>query len=226
MVFPAPQPGRPNMMQTNHQRVRPLCDPAIDAPASFGAVSPDPVSFGPVSCGTASFGSVHVCPLSRVTETIERSGARHLMTLINRQTMLETPPGIEAANHLKLGINDICEPQDGLIHPEECHVEDLIRFATAWGRSGALVVHCWAGISRSTAAAYISLCALNPHTPERVIAERLRAASLTATPNRLLVRLADDMLSRRGRMVSAIELIGAGQTAAEGTPFELSSTFD
>jgi len=172
------------------------------------------------------FGALHVCPLSRVRETLERSGARHLMTLINQQTMLETPSGIAATNHLKLAINDICAPQDGLVHPAECHVEELIRFAETWGRKGPLVVHCWAGISRSTAAAFISLCALNPDTPERLIAQRLRNASLTAAPNRLLVQLADDMLSRRGRMIGAIDAIGPAQSAAEGTPFVLASRFD
>ena len=200
------EPSHPNMMKTDHVRKPTLSDPAIGAQASFG--------------------SVYVCPLSLVSQTIERSGARHLMTLINRQTMLETPAGIDAANHLKLAINDISEPQDGLVHPAECHVEELIRFAGTWGRKGPIVVHCWAGISRSTAAAFISLCALNPDTPERIIAQRLRTASVTATPNRLLVRLADDMLSRRGRMVSAVELIGTGEPATEGIPFELASSFD
>ena len=190
----------------------------------------DPVSdhtlSDPIPHRGTSFGALHVCPLSRVPETLKRSGARHLMTLINRQTMLETPAGIAAANHLKLAINDISAPQDGLVHPAECHVEELIRFSNAWGRNGALVVHCWAGISRSTAAAFISLCTLNPDTPEKIIAQRLRSASLTATPNRLLVRLADDMLSRRGRMIGAIEAIGIGEAAREGTPFELPTSFD
>lgn len=172
------------------------------------------------------FGAVHVCPLSRVRETLDRSGARYLMTLINQQTMLETPAEIAATHHLKIAVNDICAPQEGLVHPAECHVEDVIRFARTWSRNGALVVHCWAGISRSTAAAFISLCALNPDTPEAVIARHLRQASVTAAPNRLLVQLADDMLARRGRMIDAIDQIGPAEPAVEGTPFALASCFD
>lgn len=171
-------------------------------------------------------GALYVCPLSRVRETIDRSGARHLVTLINRQSMLETPVGIETANHLRIAINDITAPQDGLVHPGENHVVELIRFARTWRREGALVVHCWAGISRSTAAAFITLCTLNAGAPELQIARHLRRTSATAAPNRLLVRLADDILRRDGRMVEAIEEIGPGEPAAEAEPFSLSSTFD
>ena len=74
-----------------------------------------------------------------------------------------------------------------------------------------MVVHCWAGISRSTAAAFTSLCAINPDAPEELIAQRLREASLTAYPNRLMVRLADDALGRHGRMVHAVERMGRGR---------------
>jgi predicted protein tyrosine phosphatase len=171
-------------------------------------------------------GALYVCPLSRVHETLVRTGARRLVTLINQQTMLETPPGIAPSHHLRIAVNDISEPQEGLVHPNEAHVEEIIRFADAWGRQGHLVVHCWAGISRSTAAAFITLCALNPETPERLVAERLRKASVTATPNRLLVRLADDLLGRRGRMVSAVEAIGLGEPANEALPFSLPAKFD
>ncbi len=179
---------------------------------------------GPVSA--VQFGAVHVCPLSRVRETLDLTGARHLMTLINRQTMLETPHGIETTNHLKIAINDIIAPQEGLTHASAQHVEEVIAFARVWGRKGPLVVHCWAGISRSTAAAYISLCALNPGVPEKLIAQRLREASAFASPNRLLVQLADDILGRRGKMSDAITLIGPAESAAESIPFRLASSFD
>lgn len=175
---------------------------------------------------TRQSGALHVCPLSRVRDTLDGSGARHLITLINRQTMLETPAGIEPANHLRLAFNDIVAPQEGLVHPCEAHVEELIRFATTWNRQGSLVVHCWAGISRSTAAAFITLCALNPDAPERLVAQRIRQESATASPNRLLVKLADDVLGRGGRMLSAVEAMGPAEPASEGHPFALTCRFD
>ena len=108
-------------------------------------------------------------------------------------------------------MNDICEPQPGLVLPCETHVADLVRFAREWDRQAPLLIHCWAGISRSTAAAFISLCALNPDGSELELARALRRASPTAYPNRLLVALADEVLSRNGRMIAAVEDIGRGQ---------------
>jgi predicted protein tyrosine phosphatase len=85
----------------------------------------------------------------------------------------------------------------------------------------AVPVKSWAGISRSTAAAYIAACALAPEHDETTIATSLREASPSATPNARFVTLADDILNRRGRMVDAIRAIGRGTEAMEGTPFML-----
>jgi predicted protein tyrosine phosphatase len=118
-------------------------------------------------------------------------------------------------------MNDIVEPQDGMIPPGEAHVESLLAFVGGWDRSRPMVVHCYAGISRSTAGAFIALCAARPDRDEAEIAQRLRAASPTATPNARLVALADTLLGRGGRMTSAIAAIGQGTFAAEGVPFRL-----
>jgi len=105
--------------------------------------------------------------------------------------------------------------------PATEHVEALVAFARSWPRERPVVFHCWAGISRSTAAAFIAACALAPNRSEAEIALSLRAASPSATPNPLLVSLADDLLGRGGRMVDAVCAIGRGCEAMEGTPFML-----
>jgi hypothetical protein len=69
--------------------------------------------------------------------------------------------------------------------------------------------------------AVASVCALNPHRDEASIAQELRRASPTATPNIRIVSLADRLLGRDGRMVAAIETIGRGTMALEGNPFRL-----
>ena len=84
-----------------------------------------------------------------------------------------------------------------------------------------MLVHCWAGISRSTAAAYIMACDRLGPGKEGLVAKRLRAASPTATPNPLMIRLADEALARDGAMSRAIAHIGRGEVAEAGTPFDL-----
>jgi len=51
----------------------------------------------------------------------------------------------------------------------------------------------------------------------------LREASPTAYPNRRLVALGDEVLSRQGRMIAAVERIGRGAIAEEGQVFGLSA---
>ncbi|MBE7248573.1 MAG: protein tyrosine phosphatase [Actinomycetospora chiangmaiensis] len=163
--------------------------------------------------------TLHVCPLSRLPETVAATGASHVLTLINVGTPLERPALIDAENHAIIGVSDIAEARDGHVLPAEEHVARVLDFVRAWPREKPLVVHCYAGISRSTAAAYIAACALAPERDEGAIADALRAASPSATPNPRLVAVADRMLGREGRMVAAVARIGRGADAFEGTPF-------
>lgn len=164
---------------------------------------------------------VVVSSLSRLLETAETHGANRMVTLINRDTPVPRPPSVRADDHLFLGFNDITEEIPGMIPPAQAHVEDLIAFVGDWDREQPLLIHCFAGISRSTAAAYITAMALNPDNDEQALANHLRAQAPSATPNIRLVRFADEILGRDGRMVAAIESIGRGADAFEGTPFVL-----
>jgi predicted protein tyrosine phosphatase len=164
---------------------------------------------------------IHVCSLARLHETVEDTGARHVVSLIGDEGNVVRPDRVAPENHLWLRLHDISSPLDGYIMPGEEHVADLIRFVRGWDRRAPMVVHCYMGISRSTASAYASVCALNPQRDEASIAQALRRASPTATPNIRIVSLADKLLGRGGRMVAAIETIGRGCLAEEAAPFRL-----
>jgi predicted protein tyrosine phosphatase len=164
---------------------------------------------------------IHVCSLARLHATVEETRAQHVVTLLKQIHLVAQPLPIPAGNHLHVGVDDIAEPIDGHIHPAEEHVVRLIDFVQRWERSAPLVVHCFAGISRSTAAAFITACALRPERDEAGIAQAIRASSATASPNRLLVSLADRHLGRDGRMVAAVDQIGPAVFATEGIPFRL-----
>ena len=169
--------------------------------------------------------TVHVCPLASIADIVREANASHLMTVINAHTPVDRPTAIPEHRHLKVLINDIAAPQDGLVHAQAAHIENIITFARDWNHEAPLVIHCWAGISRSTAAALISLCALNEEGVEGDIATAIRRASPTAMPNSLMVAIADDLLGRRGRMVDAVRAIGEGKIAVAGKPFSIPSRF-
>ena len=170
---------------------------------------------------TMSPDTVLVCPLSHVEVTVATARVSHLVTLISGETLIDTPEAIGRDRHLRLSMNDIAEPRDGLVVPSEDHVADLIQFAEKWDQKAPLLIHCWAGISRSTAGAFVVLCALNPRADEHSLARALRRASPTAYPNRRIVALADNVLGRSGRMSAAVETIGRGLLAEQGKVFSL-----
>lgn len=162
-----------------------------------------------------------VSSLAALPQTVAEHGALDLVTLINQHASVERPASIAAHRHLFLGMNDIAEPTEGLVLPADSHLGRLIAFGRAWSREAPLALHCYAGISRSTAAAYILALALNPNLDETELAAELRRLAPSATPNPKLVALADAALGREGRMVRAIAGIGRGVDAFAGTPFVL-----
>lgn len=164
---------------------------------------------------------IHVSPISRLDATLAACRAERLVTLLREGTDFVRPGAILETNHLVLSMHDIVEEREGMTAPAAHHVEALLSFAEGWDRRRPLAINCYAGISRSTAAAYIVACALSPRRDEAELAGTLRRLSPSATPNIRLVSLADDILGRGGRMAKAIRGIGRGAEAFEGEPFVL-----
>ncbi len=166
---------------------------------------------------------LYVCPLDAVDEVVARTQPRHMISLVNEEVMRElaTPPGVPRKRHLRLTMNDITEPREGHVAPSPAHVAAIIEFVLSWERDAPVLVNCLAGISRSTAAAFTIVCALNPETDERRIARLLRESSPTAQPNRRLVGFADEALGREGRMIEAAAAIAESAALEPARPFAL-----
>ncbi len=164
---------------------------------------------------------IHVCSLALMPGTVERVQARSLLSLVGPGMKIERPDCVPPEQHLNLALSDIVAPLLGYVVPDEGHVRRLLDFLFLWDQRHPMVVHCFAGVSRSTAAAFIAACTLAPNASEAALAAYIREVSPTATPNPRLVALADDMLDREGRMSAAIAALGRGQDCYEGEPFAL-----
>jgi predicted protein tyrosine phosphatase len=164
---------------------------------------------------------IHVCSLAALSDTVKSTGASHVLTVMANVDQVQRPESVKPENHLKVSMDDITEEIDGFVAPSDSHIEQVLAFVRGWDRSAPLVVHCYAGISRSTASAFAAACALNPHRDEVSIARQIRAASPIAQPNRLIVSLADRALGREGRMLRALDQMGPGNMMIEGRPFRV-----
>jgi predicted protein tyrosine phosphatase len=164
---------------------------------------------------------IHVCSLAALSDTVKATGASHVLTVMANVAQVLRPESVLEANHLRVQMDDITEHMDGFQAPSGQHVEQVLNFVRGWDRNAPLVVHCYAGISRSTASAFAAACMLNPHRDEVSIARQIRAASPIASPNRLIVSLADRALGREGRMLRALDEMGPGSMLVEGRPFRV-----
>lgn len=164
-----------------------------------------------------------VCPASRVEAAISDHAPSHLLTLISPGAAAPLCPSIPDVGRLDLRFHDIAEPRDGLLAPSREMVERLLSFGLAWPARAPLLIHCYAGVSRSTAAAYVLSCARAGPGREEALAVQLRTASASATPNPLIVALGDALLKRNGRMIAAIAALGRGANAFEGEVFSMTS---
>lgn len=163
-----------------------------------------------------------ICPLSQVETVRAAHRPSHLVSLLSPTSADQTWPVCGPGSaHLRLAFHDIAAPRSDLVAPSAEMVARLLAFAAGWDPARPMLVHCWAGVSRSTAAAFIIACQRAPGRSERDIAQALRAAAPYATPNPLMVALADAALGAGGRMSAAIAEIGRGADTFEGAVFEL-----
>ena len=175
---------------------------------------------------------IWVSSLSRVHDTAATARPASVVSLLSPGDVFPTIDDLHPDEHHKVHLHDIREPQDGMVAPGEEHVERVIGFLRGWSPEAPLLVHCWAGVSRSTATAFIAACIHNPETPEDVIAEALAAASPTAYPNTRIAAIADRALGRSGRLSAAVEKLCSDEerrhraaSCIESTPFSIPSRY-
>lgn len=161
-----------------------------------------------------------VCGLDDMPQMVDQIRAGRLISLLPAAEQPPTPRQLKASDHLRLLIDDIDRPQPGFCAPGRLHVEKLLGFLHASPPTASLVIHCLAGVSRSPAAALIAL-SLDAPGREREAASLLRRAAPFASPNRLLVQLADTALGCAGTLVAALDSIGEPEASLAFKPFLL-----
>jgi predicted protein tyrosine phosphatase len=169
--------------------------------------------------------SIWISSLALAPSLVDRHRPSRVVSLLSPYDTFPSFAALGADSHLQVAIHDITEDTLDWRAPDIGDAERLIGFVETWDRKAPMLIHCWAGISRSTASAFITACVHNPSTDEAEIAGVIRAASKTASPNRRLVAHADDILGRGGRMKAAIEAMGRGHAAEEAQPFSIPSSY-
>lgn len=162
-----------------------------------------------------------VSPVTQIDRLVSSHQPSHMITLMTAGAEVSTPPSISPDRHLTLYFNDIDTPRPGLTPISEAQMVTLIEYFRAWDQTSPVLIHCFAGISRSTAASMVGIAALKPDRSANSIAKELRFRSPSATPNKRILALADELIRPLGSLKEAGESIGRGAHAFEGKPFAM-----
>lgn len=140
------------------------------------------------------------------------AGVTHVLSILGPTT--PDPPELAAfAPHqrLILRFHDVIVSQPDQLGPTREDVERLLAFGREVGEipEAHLLVHCRAGVSRSTAAAALILMQANPEWSARAALDAIAALRPRAWPNLLMLELGDTLLGRNGEIAAAVGAIYA-----------------
>ena len=145
----------------------------------------------------------------REIQTFKECGITHLLSIDSPGTPTATPEWFKGT-HWHIAFPDVESKTMALVYglpaPTKEDAELILEFGdmcrtASRTQATHLVIHCLAGVSRSTAAAYAIFCMLlGPGAEERAFSHLIKIRSC-ASPNRLIIKYADELLGRNGKMI-------------------------
>jgi len=173
-----------------------------------------------------SISMLTVCGISELPDQGARSPTHVLSILDPEHPDPEAFQAYDPHHRTVLRFHDVIVPSPGMVLPEPEHVEAIARFGEELARDrsrrteGHLLVHCHMGVSRSTAAMVTLLAQTYPDEDEDRLMERLVEIRPQAWPNSRMIQFADDLLSRKGRLIEALRRHYGRQLRRDPTTFE------
>jgi predicted protein tyrosine phosphatase len=134
------------------------------------------------------------------------AGVTHVLSILGPNSPDPTELAAFAPHQrLILHFHDVIEQRPGNFPPTREDVERLLAFGreVSVTPKAHLLLHCRAGVSRSTAAAALILMQANPEWPASAALDAVATIRPRAWPNLLILELGDAVLGRDGEIAAA-----------------------
>jgi predicted protein tyrosine phosphatase len=150
---------------------------------------------------------VAICGLAELPAHGTR-GVTHVLSILDPDWPVpDAFGGFGEHARLELRFNDIIEELPGQLAPRVEHVEQILAFGRDLTSDPAgapdLLVHCHAGVSRSTASVLLLMAQAAPALGGAELARTLLAVRGQAWPNLRMVEFGDGLRGRDGALVAA-----------------------
>lgn len=150
---------------------------------------------------------ITICGIAELGQHCE-AGVTHVLSILDPHwpdpiAFSDFPPHRREA----LRFDDVIAPTPGMVAPSEEHVAQLLAFGRDVGVAGEqahLLIHCHAGVSRSTAAATLLLAQDDPTRSASDIFDEIARLRPRAWPNLVLLELGETALGRHGEFTAAV----------------------
>ncbi|HET6182496.1 MAG TPA: protein-tyrosine-phosphatase [Acetobacteraceae bacterium] len=150
---------------------------------------------------------ITICGIEELAGHCE-TGVSHVLSILDPDHPVPEAFGA-FGEHAKLELRfyDVLEDTPGIPGPTEADVARLLAFGrdlvTEPAASAHLLVHCHAGISRSTASMALMLAQAMPEAPAEAVMAHVLAVRDKAWPNLRILEMGDAMLGRGGALARA-----------------------
>jgi predicted protein tyrosine phosphatase len=148
---------------------------------------------------------ISICGIEELAP-FERRGVTHLLSVLDPDYPEPESLSLLSPGHrLQLRFHDAIDTKPGEILVELEHVRQVLEFGKDLPvADGHLLVHCHAGISRSTAFTILLVAQALPEVSSaEIVAEIVRVRD-RAWPNLRIIELGDELLGRKGTLVAAV----------------------
>ena len=149
-------------------------------------------------------GPIFVCGVHNLEYAINSIKPDSLISVVQESYQPDEKISSKINKHLRISIDDIVDKQLGKVIPTKKNVEILLKFFETMDLNKPTVIHCLAGISRSSACALI-LRRTQTDIPDIELVSKFRSLMPHAHPNKLLIEYADSLLNRKGELIASLK---------------------
>ena len=136
------------------------------------------------------------------------AGVSHVLSILDPGWPVPSAFGSYGEHErLELRFHDVIDEVAGAIVPQPEHVQQLLAFGRDLvnepREAAHLLVHCHAGVSRSTGSMAVILAEAMPRSPASAVFDEVLGIRPGAWPNLRIVEIGDALLKRNGELIAA-----------------------